>query len=119
MAGASSNIRWFVIFWIFVMGAFTYFDRVNISIGQLLTPCIADRFGWTVSFLLAAALTAAGAAAGTFIDLERESWLMLAELLNGTAATGAVRHHRAVPLNGVTDMLACKLRRLEEICPRV
>src|SRR5579864_7224500 len=37
-----SNVRWFLVFWIFVLAAIAFLDRVNISIAG---PSIAESYG--------------------------------------------------------------------------
>jgi ACS family glucarate transporter-like MFS transporter len=34
MTGGTSNVRWFLVFWLFVLSAVSYLDRVNISIAS-------------------------------------------------------------------------------------
>jgi ACS family glucarate transporter-like MFS transporter len=58
-----------------------------------LTPMVAGRFGWTASFLLAAALCVVGALAWLLVDPEAS----LAERRSAQTAS------LAVPKNAVTD----------------
>jgi ACS family glucarate transporter-like MFS transporter len=46
--------------------------QVGGAVTASLTPAIASRFGWTASFLVAAALCSLGAAAWTLIDPGRK-----------------------------------------------
>src|SRR5579864_5768670 len=39
-----SNVRWFLVFWIFLLAAIAFLDRVNISIAG---PSIAESYGLT------------------------------------------------------------------------
>jgi ACS family glucarate transporter-like MFS transporter len=45
-------------------------NQIAGTITASLTPWIASRFGWNASFLVAAALCVAGAAAWRFVDPE-------------------------------------------------
>ena len=40
----SSHVRWFLIFWLFVLSAVSFLDRVNISIAS---NSIVDTYGFT------------------------------------------------------------------------
>ncbi len=52
----------------FVSGLMNMCNQIAGAITASLTPWIADRLGWTASFLVAAALAAVGAAAWAFVD---------------------------------------------------
>jgi MFS transporter, ACS family, glucarate transporter len=55
--GANSNVRWLLIFWMFVMGAVAYLDRVNISVaGQAVAlefHLSNQQLGWIFSAFIA------------------------------------------------------------------
>jgi ACS family glucarate transporter-like MFS transporter len=54
---------------------------------SLLTPIIAERFGWTASFLVAAGLCVLGAAAWLLVDPRRVLTSTLDSSHHGTAVT--------------------------------
>ena len=85
---AVGRTRWVLVFWMFVVAAVSYLDRNNISIaataiqnafklsnpqlGGVFSALIADRFGWTASFVFAAALLVVGAIAWLFVDPDKQ-----------------------------------------------
>ena len=55
-----------------VSGVMNMCSQIGGTVTASLTPLIADRFGWPASFLVAAALCAAGSLAWLTVDPERE-----------------------------------------------
>jgi MFS transporter, ACS family, glucarate transporter len=54
-----------------VSGVMNMGGQIGGAVTALLTPAIADRFGWTASFLVAAVLCAVGSLAWLLVDPER------------------------------------------------
>src|SRR6201988_2982979 len=53
----SGNVRWFLIFWLFMLSAVAFLDRVNISIAGSSLAAASHlsnvQLGWVFSFFLA------------------------------------------------------------------
>jgi len=70
LAGASSGS---------VSGFMNMGNQIGAALTASLTPWIAARFGWTTSFLVAAALCLVGAASWLFVDPSRHLTVMQAD----------------------------------------
>jgi ACS family glucarate transporter-like MFS transporter len=98
IAGASSGS---------VSGFMNMGNQIGAALTASLTPWIAARFGWTTSFLVAAALCVVGAVSWLFVNPSRELTVM-------TADVAAVGLQSSKPMSDQTDNRA-SVARVREI----